>query len=175
MVYQGRLIKSGTEAILPVMQTLLNFAMKQGRTQYLQAEPYERSEDRIGHANGFKPMTLQTRMGSMTVEIPLVYRKIAPDCCKWLDENLAEGLTVFSFPTTHWRKIRTTIGLERLNREIRRRTRVATLFPNKESCLRLVTSIVEEIHEDWMAGRKYLSILNNAENAELPNYRKEVA
>ncbi|HCW75169.1 MAG TPA: IS256 family transposase, partial [Candidatus Marinimicrobia bacterium] len=84
-------------------------------------------------------------------------------------------LTVFSFPTTHWRKIRTTNGLERLNREIRRRTRVATLFPNKESCLRLVTSIVEEIHEEWMAGRKYLSIPDTDENAELPIYRKEVA
>ena len=103
------------------------------------------------------------------------YGKIAPDWCKWLDENLEEGLTVFSFPMSHWRKIRTTNGVERLNREIKRRTRVATLFPNKESCLRLVTAIVEEIHEDWMAGRQYLSIPDTDENAELPNYRKEVA
>lgn len=384
-------IENGTEGILPVMQMLLNFAMKQERSQYLKAEPYERSANRQGHANGFKPKTLQTRMGSMTVEIPQVrgmsfypsslekgcrseralklaiaemyvkgvstrkvakitealcgldisstqvsrlsklmdeeleafrsrslgsyayvyldaryehvrhagnvrdlavllavgvnpgkprevlgvsvslseaevhwrefmeglsarglkgmeliisddhsglkaarksvfpsvpwqrchfhmaqnaqsyipkvslrktlggvlksifnaptradaielknravnqYGKIAPDWCKWLDENLEEGLTVFSFPMSHWRKIRTTNGVERLNREIKRRTRVATLFPNKESCLRLVTAIVEEIHEDWMAGRKYLSIPDTDENAELPIYRKEVA
>ena len=384
-------IENGTEGILPVMQLLLNFAMKQERSQYLKAEPYERSADREGYANGFKPKTLQTRMGSMTVEIPQVrgmsfypsslekgcrseralklaiaemyvkgvstrkvakitealcgldisstqvsrlsklmdeeleafrsrslgsyayvyldaryehvrhagnvrdlavllavgvnpgkprevlgvsvslseaevhwrefmeglsarglkgmeliisddhsglkaarksvfpsvpwqrchfhmaqnaqsyipkvslrktlggvlksifnaptkadaielknramnqYGKIAPDWCKWLDENLEEGLTVFSFPMSHWRKIRTTNGVERLNREIKRRTRVATLFPNKESCLRLVTAIVEEIHEDWMAGRKYLSIPDNDENAELPIYRKEVS
>jgi len=375
-------IENGTEGILPVMQMLLNFAMKQERSQYLKAEPYERSADREGYANGFKPKTLQTRMGSMTVEIPQVrgmsfypsslekgcrseralklaiaemyvkgvstrkvakitealcgldisstqvsrlsklmdeeleafrsrslgsyayvyldaryehvrhagnvrdlavllavgvnpgkprevlgvsvslseaevhwrefmedlsarglkgmeliisddhsglkaarksvfpsvpwqrchfhmaqnaqsyipkvslrktlggvlksifnaptkadaielknrainqYGKIAPDWCKWLDENLEEGLTVFSFPMSHWRKIRTTNGVERLNREIKRRTRVATLFPNKESCLRLVTAIVEEIHEDWMAGRKYLSIPDTDENAE---------
>ena len=63
------------------------------------------------------------------------YAKIAPDWCEWLDQNLEEGLTVFSFPTSHWRKIRTTNGLERLNREVARRTKVATLFPNKESCL----------------------------------------
>ena len=384
-------IENGTEGILPVMQMLLNFAMKQERSQYLKAEPYERSTNREGYANGYKPKTLQTRMGSMTVEIPQVwgmsfypsslekgcrseralklaiaemyvkgvstrkvakitealcgldisstqvsrlsklmdeeleafrsrslgsyayvyldaryehvrhagnvrdlavllavgvnpgkprevlgesvslseaevhwrefmedlsarglkgmeliisddhsglkaarksvfpsvpwqrchfhmaqnaqsyipkvslrktlggvlksifnaptradaielknravnqYGKIAPDWCKWLDENLEEGLTVFSFPMSHWRKIRTTNGVERLNREIKRRTRVATLFPNKESCLRLVTAIVEEIHEDWMAGRKYLSIPDTDENAELPNYRKEVA
>ena len=384
-------IENGTEGILPVMQMLLNFAMKQERSQYLKAEPYERSTNREGYANGYKPKTLQTRMGSMTVEIPQVrgmsfypsslekgcrseralklaiaemyvkgvstrkvakitealcgldisstqvsrlsklmdeeleafrsrslgsyayvyldaryehvrhagnvrdlavllavgvnpgkprevlgvsvslseaevhwrefmedlsarglkgmeliisddhsglkaarksvfpsvpwqrchfhmaqnaqsyipkvslrktlggvlksifnaptradaielknravnqYGKIAPDWCKWLDENLEEGLTVFSFPMSHWRKIRTTNGVERLNREIKRRTRVATLFPNKESCLRLVTAIVEEIHEDWMAGRKYLSIPDNDENAELPIYRKEVA
>jgi len=384
-------IEHGTEGILPVMQLLLNFAMKQERSQYLKAEPYERSADREGYANGFKPKTLQTRMGSMTVEIPQVrglsfyprslekgcrseralklaiaemyvkgvstrkvakitealcgldisstqvsrlsklmdeeldafrnrslgsyayvyldaryehvrhggnvrdlavllavgvnpgkprevlgvsvslseaevhwrefmeslsargltgmeliisddhsglkaarksvfpsvpwqrcqfhmsqnaqsyipkislrktlgavlksifntptradaielkkralnqYGKIAPEWCKWLDENLEEGLTVFSFPASHWRRIRTTNGLERLNREIARRTRVATLFPNKESCLRLVTAIVGEIHEDWMAGRRYLSIPEPTENADLPIYRKEVA
>ena len=344
-------LENGTEAILPVMQTLLNFAMKQERIQYLHAEPYERSEDRTGHANGYKDKTLETRMGSMTVKIPQVrglsfypqslekgcrseralklgiaemyvngvstrkvaritealcglevsstqvsrlsklmdddleaFRnrslgsyayvyldaryehvrhggnvrdlavllavgvnpgqprevlgvsvslseaevhwrefleglsarglkgmeliisddhsglktarrsvfpsvpwqrcqfhlaqnaqsyipkvslrktlgsvlksifnapskadaielkkralnqcgKIAPDWCEWLDQNLEEGLTVFSFPTSHWRKIRTTNGLERLNREVARRTKVATLFPNKESCL----------------------------------------
>jgi len=68
-------IENGTEAILPVMQTLLNFAMKQERIQYLRAEPYERIARQlpgIGHANGYKAKTLQTRMGSMTVEIPQV-------------------------------------------------------------------------------------------------------
>ena len=65
-------IENGTEGILPVMQLLLNFAMKQERSQYLKAEPYERSTNREGYANGFKPKTLQTRMGSMTVEIPQV-------------------------------------------------------------------------------------------------------
>jgi putative transposase len=65
-------IENGTEGILPVMQMLLNFAMKRERSQYLKAEPYERSVNRQGHANGFKPKTLQTRMGSMTVEIPQV-------------------------------------------------------------------------------------------------------
>ena len=54
------------------------------------------------------------------------------------------------------RKERTTNGLERLNREIRRRTRVASLFPNEASCLRLVTAVVMEISEDWQTGKRYI-------------------
>jgi transposase-like protein len=52
---------------------------------------------------------------------------------------------------------------------------VAALFPNKESCLRLVTALLEEIHEDWMAGRMYLSIPDESEDADLPFYRKDDA
>ena len=54
------------------------------------------------------------------------------------------------------RLIRTTNGLERLSREIRRRTRVASLFPNEASCLRLVTAVVMEISEDWQTGKAYI-------------------
>jgi transposase-like protein len=59
--------------------------------------------------------------------------------------------------------------------KIARRTKVAALFPNKESCLRLVTALLEEIHEDWMAGKMYLSIPDESEDADLPFYRKDVA
>ena len=75
-----------------------------------------------------------------------------------MEENIPEGLTVFSFPEKHRRRLRTTNGLERLNREIRRRTRVAVLFPNTASCLRLVTAIVMEISEEWQTGRIYLRL-----------------
>ena len=47
---------------------------------------------------------------------------------------------------------------ERVNREIKRRTRVAVLFPNKESALRLVTGVIIEIHEEWITGRQYLDM-----------------
>ncbi len=73
-----------------------------------------------------------------------------------MEENLPEGLTVFAFHEKHRRLIRTTNGLERLNREIRRRTRVASLFPNEASCLRLVTAVVMEKSEDWQTGRRYI-------------------
>src|SRR6185437_10335394 len=51
----------------------------------------------------------------------------------WLEDNVPEGLTVFGFPADHRRRLRTNNGLERLNREIKRRTRVASIFPNEAS------------------------------------------
>ena len=85
------------------------------------------------------------------------YRTIAPKLATWMEENLAEGLMVFAFPEAHRRLIRTTNGLERVNQEIRRRTRVARLFPNEASCLRLVTAVVMEISEEWETGKAYLT------------------
>jgi putative transposase len=85
------------------------------------------------------------------------YRTIAPTLATWMEENLAEGLMVFAFPEAHRRLIRTTNGLERVNQEIRRRTRVARLFPNEASCLRLITAVVMEISEEWETGKAYLT------------------
>lgn len=87
-----------------------------------------------------------------------MYQKRAPEFVKWLEENIEEGLTVYQFPREHWKKIRTSNGIERVNREIKRRTRVAVLFPNKESALRLVTGVIIEIHEEWVTGRQYLDM-----------------
>lgn len=89
------------------------------------------------------------------------YAETASDLADWMEENIPEGLTVFSFPEKHRLRLRTTNGLERLNREIRRRTRVAVLFPNTASCLRLVTAIVMEISEEWQTGRIYLRLDND--------------
>jgi len=86
------------------------------------------------------------------------YAKTASSLADWMEENIPEGLTVFSYPEKHRRRLRTTNGLERLNREIRRRTRVAVLFPNSASCLRLVTAIVMEISEEWQTGRIYIRL-----------------
>jgi transposase-like protein len=73
-----------------------------------------------------------------------------------MEENVPEGLTVFSLTANHRRRLRTTIGLERLNRQIRRRTRVPVLFPNTTSCSRLVTAIVIEISEEVQTGCNYI-------------------
>lgn len=85
------------------------------------------------------------------------YATSAPRLSAWLEENLAEGFTVFDFPLEHRRSIRTTNSLERINQEIRRRTRVVGIFPNAASCLRLVSAILMEISEDWQIGKHYCS------------------
>jgi putative transposase len=83
------------------------------------------------------------------------YAKTAPRLSAWLEENLAEGFTVFDFPIEHRRSIRTTNSLERINREIRRRTRVVGIFPNEASCLRLISALLMEISEEWQTGKRY--------------------
>lgn len=76
------------------------------------------------------------------------YATSAPKLSAWLEENVPEGLTVFELPPKHRRRLRTNNLLERLNREIKRRTRVATLFPNEDSLLRLATAVLMETDEE---------------------------
>ena len=83
------------------------------------------------------------------------YALSAPRLSAWMEENLAEGFTVFDFPLEHRRTIRTTNSLERVNKEIRRRTKVVGVFPNEASCLRLVSALLMEISEEWQIGKHY--------------------
>ncbi len=81
-----------------------------------------------------------------------------PKVAEWAEEALPEGFTVFSLPPSHRRRLRTTNLVERLNQEIKRRTKVARLFPNEASCLRLVSAVVMEIAEDWQtADKRYVT------------------
>jgi Transposase and inactivated derivatives len=84
------------------------------------------------------------------------YAAPAPKLAIWLEKNVPEGLTVFDFPLEHRRRLRTNNGLERLNREIKRRTRVASLFPNEASLLRLATAVLMEVDEEWQTEKRYL-------------------
>jgi transposase-like protein len=85
------------------------------------------------------------------------YEKSAPKLAGWMEENVPESLTVFRLPASHRQRLRTTNMLERLNRELKRRTRVATLFPNEASLLRLVTAVLVEISEEWETGKRYVT------------------
>ncbi|NTV33929.1 MAG: IS256 family transposase [Deltaproteobacteria bacterium] len=87
----------------------------------------------------------------------LKYEKSASRLSEWMAGNLPEGLTVFSFPGAFRRLLRTTNGVERLHREVRRRARVVSIFPNQASCLRLVSAILNEISEEWLTGRTYMT------------------
>ncbi len=278
----------GLEAVPEMMRVLINQAMQVERSKYLQADEYERTEERKGHANGYKPKTVRTRMGEISyLYVDARYEKVreagqvrdaavlvasgitpegerqmlgvsvslsehethwkaflkglkdrglngmtliisddheglgaarravfgsvpwqrcqfhlqqnagaylpkqimrlevaadirsmfnapdrktaeellqaaiqkyavsAPRLAAWLEDNLSEGFSVFDLPLEHRRTIRTTNSLERINKEIRRRTRVVGVFPNEASCLRLVSALLMEISEEWQIGKHY--------------------
>jgi putative transposase len=86
------------------------------------------------------------------------YSRTASKLSAWMEESIPEGLTVYTFPKEHWRRLRTTNGLERISQEIKRRTRVVRIFPNEAACLRLVSAILMEISEEWETGRVYLTM-----------------
>lgn len=94
------------------------------------------------------------------------YREPAPKLTQWMEENVPEGLTVFRLPPSLRRRLRTSNMLERLSQEIKRRTRVATLFPNEESLLRLVSAVLIEFSEEWETGKRYLTLEPENQNPE---------
>ena len=86
------------------------------------------------------------------------YTATAPKLAAWMEENLPQGFTVFSLPAAHQRRLRTTNALERVNMELKRRTRIAGLFPNEASLLRLVSALLAEISDEWETGKIYLNM-----------------
>ena len=86
------------------------------------------------------------------------WRTEAPKLAQWAEENLPQGFAVFALPIGQRARLRTTNGLERINREIKRRTRVASIFPNTASCLRLISALLTAFDEDWMTGKIYLNL-----------------
>ncbi len=85
------------------------------------------------------------------------YQQTAPRLAAWMEENVRESFAVFALPPSHRVRLRTTNMLERVNKELKRRTRVATLFPNEASLLRLVTAVLMELSEEWETGKRYLT------------------
>lgn len=95
------------------------------------------------------------RLLQLTVE---KYKDRAPRLSEWMEENISEGFTIFSFPQEHWKKLRTSNLAERVNKEIKRRTKIVGIFPNCNSCLRLVTALLVEMDEEWDQGRNHLNM-----------------
>jgi putative transposase len=81
-----------------------------------------------------------------------------PKLCQWVEANIEETWTYYQLPLAHHKHLKSTNLLERFNQEIKRRTLVVRIFPNEESCLRLVRAVASETHEEWMEGSRYLNM-----------------
>ena len=86
-----------------------------------------------------------------------------PKLVDWVESNIGETLSFYRLPRAHHKHLKSTNMLERLNEEIRRRTRVVRIFPNSESCLRLVRALCVETHETWLEDSRYLNMTFLAE------------
>ena len=91
-------------------------------------------------------------------ELVAAYSASAPKLAAWLEANLHEGFTVLAFPAAHQRRLRTSNALERVNQELKRRTRVVSIFPNEASLLRLVSALLAETSDDWESSKSYLNM-----------------
>ena len=151
-------LRSAIKSVFPsVPWQRCQFHMAQNAQSYA---PKKSMRLEIGQAvrNIFSSPTIEDARNFVNKSIQK-YAKKAPEFSKWLDDNIEEGLIVYNFPKEHRVKIRTANGLERVNREIRRRTKVAGLFPNESSCLRLITALLQEFHEGWAIESAYIKIL----------------
>lgn len=81
-----------------------------------------------------------------------------PKLCNWVEEHIEETLTFYSWPLAHHKHLKSTNMLERINQELKRRSHVIRIFPNPNSCLRLLRALAAEIHEDWIEQHRYLNM-----------------
>lgn len=86
------------------------------------------------------------------------WRPTHPQLAERLEEEVEDCFACLAFPVSHQHRIRTTNGLERVSQELKRRTRVVRIFPNRAACLRLVSALAAEISEEWESGRRYLNM-----------------
>lgn len=97
--------------------------------------------------------------------------------CVWVEETIEETLSFYRLPRTHHKHMRSTNLLERFNQEIKRRTHIVRIFPNAESCWRLVTALAAEQHEEWQEGSRYIdmSLLRDLRKERMRQIEEEAA
>ncbi|HSN84064.1 MAG TPA: IS256 family transposase [Polyangiales bacterium] len=97
--------------------------------------------------------------------------------CVWVEDTIEETLSFYRLPRTHHKHMRSTNLLERFNQEIKRRTHIVRIFPNAESCWRLVTALAAEQHEEWQEGSRYIdmSLLRDLRKERMRQIEEEAA
>ncbi len=148
-------LKAARKAVLPAVPwQRCQFHLQQNASAYAprQSMKPQVADDLRGVFNA-PDRNEADRLLKLTVD---KYRTAAPTLAEWMEQNVPEGLAVFALPTQHRRRLRTNNAVERLNEEIARRTRVARIFPNEASLLRLASAVLAEIDEEWQTEKRYL-------------------
>jgi transposase-like protein len=117
----------------------------------------KRSEVAAGLREVFAAPT-RTQALAVARRLATQWRTSHPRVAEALEEELEDCLSCLAFPVEHQPRIRTTNGMERLSQELKRRTRVVRIFPNRDACLRLVTALAMEQSDEWISGRRYLDV-----------------
>ena len=148
-------LKAGLRSVFPsVYWQRCQFHLQQNAQAYVPKQDWKQEVAAdIRHIFTAPKLSEAHRLLQMTIE---KWQKSAPKLTEWMEGNLPEGLTVFKFSEDGRKKLRTTNPLERINKELKRRTRVVSIFPNEKSCLRLVSALLREISEEWETGKRYL-------------------
>jgi transposase-like protein len=150
-------LKKAREACFPgVPWQRCQFHLMQNAMAYIPNESIR--EEVVADLRGVFDATDRDEANRRLAGVVQKYAQTAPKLSNWIEHNIPEGLSVFCLPLRHRVRMRTSNPIERLNREIKRRTRVVGIFPNDDSLLRLATAVLMEIDDDWMAGKKYLTM-----------------
>lgn len=150
-------LKAARKAVFPgVLWQRCQFHLQQNAQAYVPKKSMKKdvAEDIRAIFNA-KNLNEAKRLLQLTIK---KYQDNAPKLAEWMEANLSEGLIVFELPPQHRKKLRTSNMAEKVNKEIKRRTKIAAIFPNSNSCLRLVSAILVEMDEEWGQGRKYLNM-----------------
>ena len=129
-------------------------------------------KDKESFANRLKQIWLQPDRETAIAycrEIIEQYGDTLPEAIAILEGGLEDSLQFYGFPEIDARKISSTNTLERLNKEIRRRSRVIGIFPSVNSYMRLICSYLMEYEEDWQTGRSYIKAESLAKQQALLN------
>lgn len=152
-------LKAARESVFPsVPWQRCQFHLQQNAQSYVPKRDMRQSV--AADIRGILQAPNQTEANRLLQMAIKKYQETAKDLAEWMENNIPESLTVMHFPEAHRRRLRTSNLAERVNKEIRRRTRVASIFPNTDSCLRLVTAVIMEIDEEWQEGHVYLNFDN---------------
>mgnify|MGYP004675272605 CR=1 FL=1 len=141
------------ELVRGSVEETLNELLEKEVETLTQAARYERNEARQGYRSGHYDRNLTTTSGDVTLHVPRL-----KGAAKKVEDGIEETLTYCDFPSEHWTRTRTNNVIERLNREIRRRTRVVGTFPDGNSALMLVCARLRYVAGTQWGNKKYMNM-----------------